>query len=157
MMNQTALSTTRATKTTWVLLGNVLLPLNKAGCQAKKRTDGTIRAGIPKIKLGITIRAGKGAHTVGTPVWKVPRNARTSRAIPESSVTGAGFMLEQTENFELKAESYLRAKRSKSAIWRSISSRAASEAERMPWMRSLNSSALDARARASSRVMSCLV
>src|SRR5215469_7622462 len=51
---------------------------------------------------------------------------------------------------------YLRAKRSKSAIWRSISSRAASEAERMPWMRSLNSSAFEARARASSMVMSCL-
>src|SRR5271166_3910083 len=52
---------------------------------------------------------------------------------------------------------YLRAKRSKSAIWRSISSRAASAAERIPWMRSLNSSALDARERASSRVINSLV
>ena len=59
---------------------------------------------------------------------------------------------------DYKARSgYLRAKRSKSAICEAISSRAASEAERMPWMRSLNSSALDARARASSSVMSCLV
>src|SRR6476620_8535552 len=52
---------------------------------------------------------------------------------------------------------YFRAKRSKSAIWRSISSRAESEAERMPWMRRRNSSGLEARLRASSRVMSCLV
>jgi hypothetical protein len=52
---------------------------------------------------------------------------------------------------------YLRAKRSKSAIWRSISSRAESEAERMPWMRRLNSSGLEERESASSRVMSCLV
>src|SRR5712671_6237002 len=55
------------------------------------------------------------------------------------------------------AAALLRAKRSKSAIWRSISSRAESEAERMPWMRSLNSSGLEERAKASSRVMSCLV
>src|ERR1700730_10771215 len=52
---------------------------------------------------------------------------------------------------------YLRAKRSKSAIWRSISSRAESEAERMPWMRSLNSSGLEERDKASSSVMSCLL
>ena len=52
---------------------------------------------------------------------------------------------------------YLRAKRSKSAIWRSISSRAESEAERTPWMRRRNSSGLEERERASSRVMSCLV
>src|SRR5579859_4208290 len=52
---------------------------------------------------------------------------------------------------------YLRAKRSKSAIWRSISSRAESAAERMPWMRSWNSSGFVERSSASSRVMSCLV
>src|ERR1700674_846592 len=45
---------------------------------------------------------------------------------------------------------YLRAKRSKSAICEAISSRAESPAERMPWMRSLNSSGFEARARASS-------
>src|SRR5690348_10517393 len=52
---------------------------------------------------------------------------------------------------------YLRAKRSKSAIWRSISSRAASAAERMPCVRSWNSSGFEERKRASSRVISCLV
>jgi formate hydrogenlyase subunit 6/NADH:ubiquinone oxidoreductase subunit I len=52
---------------------------------------------------------------------------------------------------------YLRAKRSKSAICRSISSRAASAAERMPWIRSLNSSAFDARESASSNVINSLV
>jgi len=56
-----------------------------------------------------------------------------------------------------EALDYLRAKRSKSAIWRSISSRAESEAERMPWMRSLNSSGLEERDKASSIVMSCLL
>jgi hypothetical protein len=55
-----------------------------------------------------------------------------------------------------RTPNYLRAKRSKSAIWRSISSRAESAAERIPWMRSLNSSALEARARASSRVIESL-
>ena len=55
------------------------------------------------------------------------------------------------------SKDYLRAKRSKSAIWRSISSRAESEAERMPWMRSLNSSGLEERDKASSSVMSCLL
>jgi hypothetical protein len=52
---------------------------------------------------------------------------------------------------------YFRAKRSKSAIWRSISSRAESAAERIPWMRSWNSSGFVERRSASSRVMSCLV
>jgi len=60
------------------------------------------------------------------------------------------------DKYSIGLTSYFLAKRSKSAIWRSISSRAESEAERIPWMRSLNSSALEARARASSRVMSCL-
>jgi hypothetical protein len=56
-----------------------------------------------------------------------------------------------------KNQCYLRAKRSKSAIWRSISSRAASAADRMPWMRNLNSSAFDARESASSNVINSLV
>ena len=56
-----------------------------------------------------------------------------------------------------KNQRYLRAKRSKSAIWRSISSRAASAADRMPWMRNLNSSAFDARESASSNVINSLV
>src|SRR5437016_6959582 len=57
----------------------------------------------------------------------------------------------------VSAPNYLRAKRSKSAICRSISSRAESEAERMPWMRSLNSSGLEERDKASSRVTNCLL
>src|SRR6266436_9228295 len=73
------------------------------------------------------------------------RNASFIGGIGGSSLTPEGV-----------SYNYFRAKRSKSAIWRSISSRAESEAERIPWMRSLNSSALEARARASSRVMSCL-
>lgn len=54
-------------------------------------------------------------------------------------------------------KNYLRAKRSKSAICFSISSRALSEAERTPWMRRRNSSGLEERERASSSVISCLV
>src|SRR5208283_1089970 len=57
----------------------------------------------------------------------------------------------------LTSEDYLRANLSTSTICRSISSRAASEAERIPWMRSLNSSGLDARDSASSSVISSLL
>src|SRR6266567_106782 len=74
------------------------------------------------------------------------RNASFIGAIGGSSLTPEGV-----------SYNYLRAKRSKSAIWRSISSRAVSEAERTPCTRSLNSSGFDARNRASSMVMSCLV
>ena len=67
--------------------------------------------------------------------------------------SGRLFLL--TFNFKLSTVNYFREKRSKSAICEAISSRAESPAERMPWMRSLNSSAFEARARASSSVTSC--
>src|SRR5215813_13847747 len=68
-------------------------------------------------------------------------------------VTGS-LMVARIHRQSVRVVGYLRAKRSKSAIWRSISSRAESEAERMPWMRRRNSSGFEARFRASSRVMS---
>ena len=52
-----------------------------------------------------------------------------------------------------KSQPYRRAMRSYSFMVRSISSRAASAAERMPWTRRRKSSGLEARSKASSKVM----
>src|SRR6266568_3499238 len=104
--------------------------------------------GIPRLRNATSRQAGRKKRR------RVPPLGMTSGGLFPGEKASRSF----TRNDNVFG--YLREKRSKSAIWRSISSRAASEAERMPWMRSLNSSALEARSKASSwmrRVLSGLM
>jgi hypothetical protein len=81
--------------------------LNRAGCHTKKRTDGRNRASNPKKNPGINTSAGNGEGMVGTPEKEAPSIAGINNAIPESSVTKLGLMLDRTENFEISGRKLL--------------------------------------------------
>ncbi len=153
--NQMVLRNAATARSMYDFLGTRVSPCERRGFHKKKISTGTAAPAIQRWtdtrkKAGSTVIAGNGCRIVGYPVMRNPIEAGINRPKPPMVVASLWFMLRPAT-----IGNYFLAKRSKSAIWRSISSRAESDAERMPWMRSLNSSALEARARASSRVMSC--